>query len=51
MLNQSSNRVLGRVGARNLTPEETALISAGAGTNTIHVTGMPPILDGFGDHD
>ena len=51
MLNQSSNRVLSRVGARILTPEETAAISAGVGTNTLHITGVPPILDAFGDHD
>jgi len=51
MLNQSSNRVLSRTGARILTPEEAAVISAGAGTNTFHITGVPPILDAFGDHD
>ena len=51
MLNQSGNRVLNRIGARILSPEETALISAGVATNTIHVTGVPPILDAFGDHD
>lgn len=51
MLNQSSNRVLSRTGARILTPEETARISAGVGTNTLQITGIPPILDAFGDHD
>ena len=51
MLNQSSNRVLSRTGARILTPEEAAVISAGAGTNTFTITGVPPILDAFGDHD
>jgi len=44
-------RVLGRTGARELTTEEYKLISGGAGTHTLHVTGVPPILDAFGDFD
>lgn len=44
-------RVLGRTGARELTTEEFQRISGGSGTNTIHITGVPPILDAFGDHD
>jgi hypothetical protein len=44
-------RVLGRAGARELTTEEYKLISGGTGTHTLHVTGVPPILDAFGDFD
>jgi len=50
-MNQNNDRVLCRRGARALTPEEFERISGGHGTNTIHVTGVPPILDAFGDHD
>lgn len=44
-------RVLGRRGARQLTTEEFDLISGGTGTHTLHITGVPPILDAFGDFD
>ncbi|HEV3040965.1 MAG TPA: hypothetical protein VHA33_24580 [Candidatus Angelobacter sp.] len=43
-------RVLGRVGARELTMEEIQQVSGGA-TRTFKITGHPPILDAIPDFD
>jgi hypothetical protein len=52
-MKQESSRVLCRRGARALTPEEAERICGGSGfgTNTLVITGIPPILDGYGDFD
>ncbi len=49
-MSKESARVLGRMGARQLTMEEIEQVNGGA-TRTFKVTGHPPILDAIPDFD
>jgi hypothetical protein len=47
-MSRENTRVLGRMGARELTMEEVQQVSGGA-TRTFKITGQPPILDAIPD--
>ncbi|HEV3040966.1 MAG TPA: hypothetical protein VHA33_24585 [Candidatus Angelobacter sp.] len=44
-MSKENARVLGRIGARQLTANEIQQVSGGSGPNTFQLTGVPPILD------
>ncbi len=49
-MSNQNNRVLGRIGARRLTPEEEAMVTGGAGRGTTTLCSAPnPLRPADGD--